>query len=100
MFLESYQFSAEDTRFLINEIVESRLIGMKIQRDKDMPSKHKMTIHTEESGKFYFYVVMEDKIVYSQELKISVSQREQELSEKNKREKQMREEERKRKAEI
>ena len=46
---------------------------MKIQRDKEMPSKHKMTIHTEESGKFYFYVVMEDKIVYSQELKISVS---------------------------
>ena len=33
-----------------------------------------MTILSEESGKFYFYVLMEHSIVHSQELTISVSE--------------------------
>lgn len=73
---------------------------MRAERLTDNPSSHKLVINTQESGKFYFYVVIEDKIVYSKELFISVSQREKELSEKNKREKEVREEERRRKAEI
>ena len=32
---------------------------MKLVRDADRPSCHKMTINSDESGKFYFYVVME-----------------------------------------
>ena len=32
-----------------------------------------MIINSDESGKFYFYVVMEEKIVYAHELKITVS---------------------------
>ena len=60
---------------------------MKMERSKDQSFCHKMTILTEESGKFYFYVVMEEKIVFSKEISISVSEKEQELSEKNKREK-------------
>ena len=73
LFLESCQFSVEDSKVLLNEIVESRLVGMKMVRNQEQPSCHKMTINSDESGKFYFYVVMEEKIVYAHELKITVS---------------------------
>ena len=58
LFIESYQFSGDDSRVLINEIVENRLASFKLERDKEDSSIHKLTIVTEESGKFYFYVVV------------------------------------------
>lgn len=78
--------------------MESRLTRMKVVRNTEKPSCHNLIISSEESGKFYFYVLFEHNIVYSKELNISVSEREKEFSEKNIREKEMKEEERRRKA--
>ena len=35
LFLESCQFSVEDSKVLLNEIVESRLVGMKMVRNQE-----------------------------------------------------------------
>ena len=59
LFLESYQFSGDDSKILLNEIVESRLYSFKVTRNEDEPWKWRLRINSEESGKFYFYVVME-----------------------------------------
>lgn len=75
-FLESYQLSGDDSKILVNEIVESRLISMKTTRNQDRPYSHTLTVTTEQSGKFYFYVLMQEKIVYSKEISISVSEKE------------------------
>jgi hypothetical protein len=85
---------------LINEIIENRLASLKLERQEDAPWMFKLSISSEESGKFYFYALLEERLIFSQELNISVSQRERELSDKNKREKEIKEEERKRKAEM
>lgn len=45
-------------------------------------------------------MLLEDRLIFSQELSISVSEREKELSDKNRREKELKEAERKRKAEL
>lgn len=34
LFLQSYQFSGDDSKVLINEIVESRLPSFRLERDK------------------------------------------------------------------
>ncbi len=73
LFLESYQFSLDDSKILLNEIIESRLASYKIVRSQTEPWTFRLTITSEESGKFYFYILLEEKIIYSQDLIISVS---------------------------
>ena len=46
-------------------MVESRLCRYRIVRSDEEPWKWSLTINSEESGKFYFYVLVEDKLVYS-----------------------------------
>lgn len=98
LFLDSYQFSGDDSKVLINEIIENRLASLKLDRSETEPWRFHLTISSEESGKFYFYALLEENMIFSQELNISVSDRERELSDKNKREKELKEEERRRKA--
>jgi hypothetical protein len=50
----------------LNEIIESRLASFKLLREEDAPWLFKLTISTEESGKLYFYLLMEEKIIFSQ----------------------------------
>ena len=59
-----------------------------------------LNINVEASGRYHFYVLLENHIVYQKQLEILVSEKEKELEEKNKQQKMSKQEERRRKAEM
>lgn len=67
--------------------METRLISFDLKRDKQKPWLCTLNIVVETSGKYFFYVIIEDHLFLKEELNIQVSEREKELSEKNRMEK-------------
>ena len=65
MFLDSHSFCTSSTeKILINEIIEQRLLEYTIIRREDEPWLADLEISVESSGKYYFYVILENTIIF------------------------------------